>query len=578
MAILWAWCSNATTYFIDFVGGSDAANGTSSVTPWQHCPGDSLCTGNAASKTPAAGDTFIFKGGVNYLGTVAIKGNGGTPGSPIIYDGNTAGTFGTGKAIFNGQDTATFGFNAAVGFSYRSPVQTIEYSNMVFQGFQFTRYGGHGTWNPANITWTCGTLPSAVNGYAIELEACHNVFVGSCLFTNIGDWTNAPNMDAGINSGVGVRIDQYNQNIVITNCEFTQIGQAAIHIRTEHDGDWFTNITVGACNMHNYLQWGIEVTPLNNNATCNGIYITNNTIHDMWEYAANVWLGCPGNNPHMDGIFCFLGYSPSIVTGVTLGTVANPIVIANNYWYNNMSNTNQGGTASIYLSGFGGRVLIYNNVFNNVLNLGNGSVFVRQSLDPASNSDTPLDYELYNNTFYDQVFGYCVESDQQAFATTNGTVKIKNNIFNHAIVPNAAVPVAFGFDAWSKPTELDYNGYFTVRPDQDINTSWNGAQTFNTFAQLQALGFETHGFYGDPKFVNVSQGLGLTSSGNDLHIQTTSPAKGTGVNLSSLFTTDFSGNTRGTWDMGAFAFAGGTTPGMIMNLSVLRAGNTFISK
>lgn len=574
MMILWAWCSNATTYFIDFVGGSDAANGTSSVTPWQHCPGDSAATGNSSATTFAAGDTVIFKGGINYPNTVSWKGNGGTVASPIIVDGNTAGTFGTGKAVFNGQDVKTLGLDFTVAFAYRN-THTIQFSNIIVQGFQFTRYGGHGTWNPANITWNCATTPSTINGQGIWIEGAANMRVSSCLFTNIGDWTNAPNMDGSFASGDGIKVDQYCQSLVFTTNEFTQCGHSAIWLGTVNDNDWITNCWIGSNSFHNFIQWSVLLTPNGNTTTFNGLYITNNVFANRWEYSPNQWVGCVNGFPHTDGIFCFF---PSLtVNNVTLGTTASPLRICNNICFNNVSYTNQGGTAWLYLSDFAGRVEVFNNVIINALNMGEGGIYMFGSLDFLGHGDTPIDYEVYNNSFFDQTFGIVMASQSQLFALTNGTVKIKNNLFYHTVSTNFALPVTFGSDAWSKPTELDYNGYFTIRNDQIINTSWSGVQTFNTFAQLQALGFESHGFYGDPKYVNISQGLGTTSSQNDLHIQVTSPAKGTGVNLSSLFTTDFNGNTRGsTWDMGAFAFAGGTTPGMIMNLSVLRAGNTFI--
>ena len=51
-------------YFIDYAGGSDANNGTSESSPWQHTPGMANATGNAASHTPTPGEGWIFKGGV----------------------------------------------------------------------------------------------------------------------------------------------------------------------------------------------------------------------------------------------------------------------------------------------------------------------------------------------------------------------------------------------------------------------------------------------------------------------------------------------------------------------------------
>jgi hypothetical protein len=53
-----------TCYYIDYASGSDAANGTSESTPWQHAPGMANATSNAAAHTPGAGEGWIFKGAV----------------------------------------------------------------------------------------------------------------------------------------------------------------------------------------------------------------------------------------------------------------------------------------------------------------------------------------------------------------------------------------------------------------------------------------------------------------------------------------------------------------------------------
>lgn len=85
------------SYYIDFVGGNDAANGTSTGTPWKHCPGDANATGVPAALTPQPGDKFFFKGGVSYRGIPNLDCDG-TAGSPIEFIGNEWG----GVAIMDG--------------------------------------------------------------------------------------------------------------------------------------------------------------------------------------------------------------------------------------------------------------------------------------------------------------------------------------------------------------------------------------------------------------------------------------------------------------------------------------------
>ncbi|HUW13791.1 MAG TPA: InlB B-repeat-containing protein, partial [Anaerolineae bacterium] len=104
------WQATVTgTYYVDFVGGADTNAGTSTLTAWKHCPGDANATGTAASTTLAAGNQVIFKGGVQYNGQIALMWSG-TDGARIVYDGNSAGTWGTGKAIIDGQDARSHAF------------------------------------------------------------------------------------------------------------------------------------------------------------------------------------------------------------------------------------------------------------------------------------------------------------------------------------------------------------------------------------------------------------------------------------------------------------------------------------
>lgn len=96
----------AATYYVDFDGGKDDAAGTSPAEAWKRCPGDPAATGNAKAQKLAAGDTVIFKGGVIYYGQVSVETSGET-GKPIVFDGNTAGTFGAGRAVIDGSAPVT---------------------------------------------------------------------------------------------------------------------------------------------------------------------------------------------------------------------------------------------------------------------------------------------------------------------------------------------------------------------------------------------------------------------------------------------------------------------------------------
>ena len=93
-------------YYVDFDSGNDNNNGTSTLTPWKHCPCDNNATGIAAATILQGGDTVIFKGGVHYRGEIKVNTSGGL-GVPIVFDGDTAQTWGSGKAVIDGSELLT---------------------------------------------------------------------------------------------------------------------------------------------------------------------------------------------------------------------------------------------------------------------------------------------------------------------------------------------------------------------------------------------------------------------------------------------------------------------------------------
>ncbi len=93
--------AGAATYYVDYEGGNDTADGRSPRSAWKHAPGDPNATDLPKSAVLAAGDTVVFKGGVAYYGSIRLTVSG-SPQNPITLDGNTAGTFGKGRAIIDG--------------------------------------------------------------------------------------------------------------------------------------------------------------------------------------------------------------------------------------------------------------------------------------------------------------------------------------------------------------------------------------------------------------------------------------------------------------------------------------------
>ena len=159
-----------------------------------------------------------------------------------------------------------------------------------------------------------------------------------------------------------------------------------------------------------------------------------------------------------------------------------------------------------------GDMLIADNMCVNA-NSGSGSN-VAYNVWPASVPSEWATVEIFNNTVYN-TDDACISAQP---GSTTGGVTVKNNICHST---------GGGF---SGTAAHDYNDYY--------NTSCTS---------------ETHGMCVDPQFVSTA----APYVDANFKLQAGTPVGSVGTDLSSLFTTDYFGNTRTIpWDMSATAMAG----------------------
>lgn len=100
----------------------------------------------------------------------------------------------------------------------------------------------------------------------------------------------------------------------------------------------------------------------------------------------------------------------------------------------------------------------------------------------------------------------------------------------------------------------DYNVYWRVGGTPDADTTFASVQGVDkTWAQWQAMGFDTHSKFRDPLFTNVA--------GDDLRLQAGSPCLGAGITL-GVITKDCIGTSRvgSLYDIGAFQSSAAPPP------------------
>lgn len=552
----------AGNYYVDFSTGSDAGNGTSTATPWQHCPGDTNATGNAASATLASGDVVYFKGGVSYKGKITCSASG-APGVPVTYDGNSNGLWGTGPAIIDGEYQNDANRQTAFVASQKS--------NLTIQNFTIQHQGGGIT--PAqwpNYSYPTNP-PPVVPGYGVYLTDITNIVIRDCLFKEMGIWTNGQPRaeEADAQEFVTWGIHAYGvDGLTVTNCEFTAV-ETCIYVGVGYPSvNVCTNVTIAGCNFHNYIRWMIALAGGIDGASIGGFDIRNNQFHDCMEYgfgtATSLWHGYPTNaGPHMDSIFLDVAANN---TNKTYGT----FLIRNNTFWQNTTNT--GGGNFIMLSSMGGDVRVYNNVFLNTGQAPNGPILIQ---DGPQTGCTPPHFTIFNNTFAVDRYGVFIRNQDYPLWPMVGTnlYAITNNIFYRPF--NDA---AYNVVVYQVPTafvaQCDYNLYYTGRPDGLVcNVLTNGGSNiWMTPANMQSqFGWEAHGLVGDPKFANFTYGFGEQSSLNNVHLLAGSPAIASGINLASFFTDDKDGVTRTPpWDIGAYAYSM-ATPARL-SVGTLRVG------
>jgi hypothetical protein len=297
----------SANYYVDYAAGADTNNGTTTETPFKHCPGDNNATDTAAVTTLAAGDTVYFKGGVTYNGMVDWDWSG-SEGNPITYDGNSAGTWGTGRAVIDGGNSYFGNFKSSGDRSYI----TVNYFEL-----KDPRYNFLSDENACDYIIATNNICHGA-GDDVQLDGAGFVTYGG------EHWEVAYN----------TIYDCYNQAFILYPGSYWKI----------HHND-----------ITDKCIWGIRIdTNLSNAGDCTGNEIYNNSIHDIYYY--------DDKGPHTDFIFLSTDGSDSII-----GTKIYNNLIYNDY---DFPEPGAGATAFIYIStGHAGGTIedteIWNNVFFN---------------------------------------------------------------------------------------------------------------------------------------------------------------------------------------------------------------------
>ena len=276
--------------------------------------------------------------------------------------------------------------------------------------------------------------------------------------------------------------------------------------------------------ISNYIDRGIWVYNGAPSAT-----IRNNTIHDIVAGSDNAGMGVnidgygvPVPNAKIYGNYIYNcdGIGASCENGFNAEYYNNLVVNCkwggfDIYWY-----------AAVY--GQASNVKIHHNIVRN----GEYGVMIN-----AANTAT-----IAHNTF---IKDNASLKNEGAFFVTSSSTYVSNITFANNIITGTwahQVKVPDSKNIWAR---FDYNN---IVP-KGTEIMYRGGTSLS-LAQVQALGFMTHGTSSDPRFINPA---------SDWHLQSGSPAINSGMNLN--FTSDYDGKIiDATPDMGAYEYTGTTTP------------------
>lgn len=602
----------ATDYYIDYVGGSDSAAGHTTGDPFKHCPGDPSATSVCAGVSLIAGDTVFFKGGVSYVLTavnpsppavnnvvvngpqtstnvnwvvgtqvagIALTWNG-TLNNPITYDGNSSGTWGTGRALI----TDNFSTNNLEAFSSSGDIANISFLSLVF-----TNIGGSNSLpSTAFPPVSSDGLPPKPGG-GIQAVGAANVIISNCYFGHLGYWqTGITNFGNSTLAGGGFHFSGVT-NLQVLNCEFERTRDPLFLDK----GNAF-NLIISNCFFHDNMEWAITCTTSVTNQYRSNLTIVSCTFSNTDQYYANLWtsqiisaifstfpFSAVSAGPHQN---CIQMFNPQDGSG-NYGLPRFP-GDTNVYIYNNTFITTMpylGGTACIQLQE-STTADIYNNLFI-LPNTGNGVVDI---LEPCTNA--PYHVGVYNNSFFSSVSSVEIGGanvngfNEWPTILTGQIINVKNNVISTISKgDNGAFDVTIntltnknGTLPWDN-IYYDYNTYFCDQVNfpgtnaiilnwQDYAGSGTGQFYFLIPETASTFGWNTHSIQVPaPPYVYTNWGANPTLI--DLHLLTNSAAIASGVNLTSLalpgITTDRDGNARsssGSWTMGAFGIGSTNIP------------------
>ena len=401
-------------------------------------------------------------------------------------------------------------------------------------------------WN-TNITTTAATMVSNTATYSL----------GTWTYDPVGQLLYVLTTDATSPGGHTMEVSYGGQytNLIYGAHSYVTIENLTIKNAGDYGIDLYsgTNNTVTGNTLYDISNWSVIGSYMTN------LIVSNNTIHNVvWQAHA------PDTSYYGEAIRFYsssgsafgnaITYSPS--AGIDLYHTSGVVNVYNNTIHDNIG-MNSNYSAGIYLDEGNN-----NNVYDNLIYNWDTGISLNDENGGAPSTSNKVYNNLNYNWYHTGIY----------LGGTNSYIASKNNlVYNNTFVvgPSAkgggasqalAVQGSSGdtfknnivYGAvytdgyhWSlTPGNFDYNQY--------LNSTFAGAET--SFAAWQtANGGDTHSGNTSPSLASIF----TSAAGLNFELVAASSPIGAGLNLYSVFTTDYDGGARqsnGAWDVGAYAY------------------------
>jgi hypothetical protein len=175
--------AQATIYYVDFTGGNDANNGTSTGTAWK-----TIAKVNSIQSTLVAGDQILFKRGETWHESLTPT-KSGTVASPITY-----GAYGSGALpVITGLEQLTSWTTVGTNIYESTAFSSLASCNIVTINNNIARRGREPDYNEP------GDYGTGIGGYKKITASTANTVTASSFSNSPNNWTGADAVIRAVN-------------------------------------------------------------------------------------------------------------------------------------------------------------------------------------------------------------------------------------------------------------------------------------------------------------------------------------------------------------------------------------------